>query len=315
MKVSITVDVEFCINGAFSDSKSLPMGKQRVLCPKNGVNTGLPFILETLQKYGARGTFFIEAMQRAYFEKTEMGDFIPPILKGGHEIGLHIHPCWLAFRNQNWRDHAKRNPPKDDCGLLTEEDADAAIRYGMENLAEIGATNIQSVRTGSLRCSKTFYKACAKNNLFIASNLGIGYVRPQEKDLWIYGGHKTVHGVTELPILTYNSFDLPGLKREKILTITGTSFAVTRQLLYQAHAHNFSHVIILTHPFEFESKHNQERLNELCKYIKLNSYKFSFATLYECHQAIANKPNFTPPPLTAEITTSAFNILTNKFLV
>ena len=67
-EVCITIDTEFSIAGAFaSPQRFSPIGEEIVNCSADGRDEGLGFILETLARFGASATFFIETLQIFYF--------------------------------------------------------------------------------------------------------------------------------------------------------------------------------------------------------------------------------------------------------
>src|SRR5712692_2837454 len=74
--VCITVDTEFSIGGNFCDPEMAPIAKPIVLGAINGKEHGLGFILDSLAGFGIRATFFVEALQTAYFGDEPMRDMM-----------------------------------------------------------------------------------------------------------------------------------------------------------------------------------------------------------------------------------------------
>src|ERR1700730_15771144 len=102
--VCITIDTEFSIAGAFARPERFsPIGEEIVNCNADGRDEGLGFILETLARFGATATFFIETLQIFYFGDAPMGSIAERIAAAGHDLQLHLHPCWLQFRRADWR--------------------------------------------------------------------------------------------------------------------------------------------------------------------------------------------------------------------
>src|SRR4051812_44146134 len=102
-EVCITVDAEFSIGGAFADPvHRRPVGSEHVLCVANGEENGLGFLLDTFRRYGTEATFFVEALNTAYSGDAPMGRIVERILEAGQDAQLHLHPCWLAFRDADW---------------------------------------------------------------------------------------------------------------------------------------------------------------------------------------------------------------------
>src|SRR6056297_788059 len=111
-RVAVTFDIEFDINGAFSSPGTRnPRGAVSVI---GGAEkpSGLPVILDILDRHGMRATFFVEALQTSWFGPEEMGSIAGLLQSRGHEIQLHLHPVWLLFDNPDWAAHVARKQPQ-----------------------------------------------------------------------------------------------------------------------------------------------------------------------------------------------------------
>src|SRR5438876_10417379 len=96
-QVCITVDVEFTIGGAFADPVGKrPVGVESVTCPVGNTGGGLDFILQTLEQHDLPGVFFVEALNTCYFGDAPMGSIARHIRDRGHDVELHLHPCWTT---------------------------------------------------------------------------------------------------------------------------------------------------------------------------------------------------------------------------
>ena len=107
-EVAITVDVEFNIGGAFAEPSSRrPVGIESVECRVDGEPAGLNYILDTLERHGLRGVFFVEVMNTCYFGDLPMGEIARAIHSRGHDVQLHLHPCWAAFAHPDWQQRVR----------------------------------------------------------------------------------------------------------------------------------------------------------------------------------------------------------------
>src|SRR5215813_9454922 len=98
IEVCITIDTEFSIGGNFADPELPPIAEPIVLGKTAGKENGLGFLLDSFAEFGVRATFFIEALQTAYFGDEPMGEIARRIAKAGHDVQLHLHPCWLYYQ-------------------------------------------------------------------------------------------------------------------------------------------------------------------------------------------------------------------------
>ena len=97
IQVCITVDTEFSIGGNFDNPQLTPVSDPIVLGAVGGKEHGLGFLLDSLAQFALPATFFVEALQTAYFGDEPMGSIARRIADAGHDVQLHLHPCWLHY--------------------------------------------------------------------------------------------------------------------------------------------------------------------------------------------------------------------------
>lgn len=285
--VCLTVDVEFSVAGAFDDPvRFAPLAEPVVECRVNGEGHGLDFLLRTLARYDQRATFFVETLCTAFFGDEPMRGYAHRIAEAGHEVGLHLHPCWQAFEDAEWRQRLV-DRPADDLYARAPEDIPAVISRGMAIMESWGMPRPTALRMGNLTASRDIYRAMAAVGMPVASNVGAGIHRSPDPSLHLTGGCHDIEGVLELPVTTYE-LALPFVStRQRCLTVTGSDFGTTRRLLEAA----CGPVVVLTHPFEFIKKRdftfremrrnriNQRRLETLVSYVSHAAPRFRMSTL------------------------------------
>lgn len=287
-QVCITIDTEFSIGGAFADpDRRRPIGEENVTCPAEGRENGLGFLLETFADHGIRGTFFVEALQSAYFGDGPMGRMVERLLKAGQDVQLHIHPCWLAFRDPQWAERlSPERPPDDRCDGRTQAEIAEMIETGLAALRRIGVPDVLAMRTGNLRADRIVYRAMNECGLAIASNIGLGLWRPDDETLRLAGGRRWIEGVLEVPVLSYRHMAFGRDRAERLFTTTAASWGESESLLWQARRAGVPTVVLLTHPFEFvkgdrleparqrANRINQRRLRRMCAFLARHSDEF-----------------------------------------
>ena len=75
-EVCITIDTEFSVGGNFENPELHPVAEPMVLGEIDGKEHGLGFLLDSLSEFGMCATFFVEALQTAYFGYEPMGGFV-----------------------------------------------------------------------------------------------------------------------------------------------------------------------------------------------------------------------------------------------
>ncbi len=322
VRVHITVDTEFSIAGAFSDpERRRPVGPPAVYCNIDGHSQGLGFLLETLARFEQKATFFVEALNTWYFGDDPMGEIARALYESGHDVQLHIHPCWEYFRREDWMDCLETTPPNDDVTRRTEDHLVELIQAGIDTFKRWDVPAPTVLRTGGLKANLAVYRAMKRCGLRFASNLGLAVFRPQEPELQLYGGCHEVEGVTEIPVTTYSDFSVGGRKHHKTLTITGCGWPEIRAVLQQSHDAGLSDVVLLTHCFEYV-KHqdvtyeklypdriNQRRLVRLCEFLA-SEQGFEAATLGNL-KGVSPEPSKNPL-FSVPLTAAAGRILINR---
>ncbi len=291
-KVFLTIDTEFSIAGAFADPVAfVPVGEQAVLCQVGQESHGLGFLLSTFQEYGIPATFFVEAFNAYYFGDAPMRDLALRIKAAGHDVQLHLHPCWTYFKNRDWVQELAVNPPTDHMNGRSLEQVKEWLGEGIAIFERWGLGRPIALRTGSLNTDRTVYQAMEEVGLKVGSNIALGVHVPEESDLHLYSGLHQIGQVLEACVLTYVDRQVGGRPHYRALTVTGASWAETRSLLLRAHAANVESVVVLTHPFEFvkydapgftnvyRNRINQRRLRKLCAFLAENKDHFEVATV------------------------------------
>ena len=289
-QVLITVDLEFSIAGAFRDpERRRPVAEPVVFANIQGRSHGFGFLLETLAAHRMLATFFVETMNVHCFGDQPMGTVAHQALDRGHDVELHLHPCWKTFAYPDWADRAARSRPDDSMAGKSVENTVGLIQEGIATFQRWGLPHPVALRTGSLQVDGAVYQAMARVGLPAASNVGLAVFRPSDPSLQLTGGRHRRHGVLEVPVFAYEDLRVGGYRHWKNLTITGCSASETRWVLREAHRHGVETVVLLTHPFEFV-KHdepfsklrpdrvNQRRFRNLCDFLVREDDAFEVVT-------------------------------------
>jgi len=294
--VCLTFDVEFTIGGAFSDpANKRPVGERSVFCEVDGKSQGLGFILDTLSAHQLTATFFVEALNYHHFGDSPMSDIAKTILAAGHDVQLHLHPCWRHFRMENWQAQLSSIPPNDSMAGRNAEDIREIIQEGMQAFARWGVPKPIAIRTGGLQVDKTVYHVMQELGVPLASNIGVAISPPADNSMHFFAGRHSIAGILEAPVLSYCDLAFGPKKHLKSLTITGSSWSETRHLLNAANRKNIGPVVILSHPSEFvkhtdvqytqlaPNRLNQSRFEKLCQFLNQHQDRFNTRTFAEGH--------------------------------
>lgn len=306
-KVFLTIDTEFSIGGAFQAPLSVqPIGAQNVLGSVAGRSEGLDCLLDTFAAHDIRATFFVEALQTAYFGDAPMGEIVQRIGSAGHDMQLHLHPVWTYFDHPQWQQQLAQVQPNDDLHGRSVAQLVQWMQRGIDTFARWGLPAPVALRTGNLMVDRNVYRAMAQVGLKVASNIARAVFEPVEPQLRFNAGIHRIEGVVELPVLTYADLRLGARTHRKALTITGSSSAETRCLLNRAHDAGAASVVLLTHCHEFvkgdmrsslvPDRVNQRRLDDICRFLRDNTDRFEVTTM-DCMAALSSREESTSDPL------------------
>lgn len=288
-EVCITVDTEFSIGGAFADPERYrPLAREPVDCPVAGRAEGLGFLLAALREFRVPATFFIEVLQCFYFGQRPMGQIVERIAEAGHDLQLHLHPCWFGFRNENWR----YSPGEDDfCGTRSPGELRAMIEFGLAQFSRWQLSPPTALRAGSFSCGRVVHDAMAECGMALGSNIALAAYHPSDPEFHLPSGSKMFPGgVLEVPAFTYSA---PGLSLGsglRTMAITSTSWREMEALLWLAREAAISPIVVVTHPFEFVKRSdfrfrelrrnnvNQQRLERLLEFLHQHQDDFLATT-------------------------------------
>jgi len=280
IEVCITIDVEFGI-GDFDDPEEPHIAEPIVLGMIRGKEHGLGFLLDSFAEFGMHATFFVEALQTAYFGDEPMGGIARRIVKAGHDVQLHLHPCWLYFEKTDGREPTTN----DSCAGRTGAELRHFFEFGLAALSRWGVPPPIAVRTGNFQVDQSVFQAAAKSGLRLSSSIAVPICRPSSDDLVLFGGKHRVGRILELPVFSYR-YRVGRSDRVRALCITACSAAEIISVLRQAHAYQLSPVLILTHPQEYVKKKdfryatlrrdrvNQDRLRAVLKFLQQHEKDF-----------------------------------------
>uniref|UniRef100_UPI002FDA6C4F polysaccharide deacetylase n=1 Tax=Arsukibacterium sp. TaxID=1977258 RepID=UPI002FDA6C4F len=296
LQVFITIDTEASIAGAFAHPQRYsPLLDGPVDGMVDGQSQALGFLLKTLQQYQLTATFFTESLQNRYFGVAPMQRRAEQILAAGQDLQLHLHPCWL-----NFADGKMLNPQPNDASTgrpLSE--LIAIFQEAKQRFTDWGFGAPVAVRTGNFSTGLDTFAACAASGLKYSSNIAAALLPSDAApELQRTYGFCQIAGVTELPLTSFQSYQLNGRHCQRIMAITACSIAELTNAVDQAWQQGLSAVCILTHPFEFiKRRHgsfdqlsvnqlNQQRFAALCQFIAEQPQRYSACSFGQLPQQV-----------------------------
>ena len=172
-KVYFTVDVETSMGGAWQDARLRPVPvDKRVFCQVDGRGYGLPLIVEELERYGFRGTFFVEVFCSCCLGNEALQPVFDYLLLHNQDIQLHTHP---AFRNYAQYDGTAESfkhygSLPDDMNRYTAEEQYELLKEACRLFKEFAGFPPRAYRAGGYRADRNTLSALRRLGVRVDSS-------------------------------------------------------------------------------------------------------------------------------------------------
>jgi len=256
MNVALTFDIEFNVNHAMVPPfERKPLGMECVVARDEQGEAGLGYVLQTLEEFGLRATFFVEALQSCWFGDREMGQIAERIARAGHEVQLHLHPVWRLFELEDWRSAVYETPAiteiHDSLPVLPAATAAAVLAQAINAFSRWDVPAPTAVRTGGMITERGIYRLFAEAGLSISSSVGLALHRPEDPALHRYGKPSLIDGVLEVPVTSYLGAGLSGARKLRLATLVGMGLGEQQAVLRVAAEAGRRELVVLSHMSEF----------------------------------------------------------------
>jgi hypothetical protein len=266
---------------------------------------GIGLIMDTVERYGFRATFFTEALGAAFFGEDGLREVCGAILERGHDVQLHCHPTqrrpeWKSRGQERLSDLMHSYPAAEQQGLLAE---------GMATLERCGVPrpDLLAFRAGGFAANNDTWDAMAACGLRVSSSYDLAYrggmcriTWPHEEAALFDSGA----GVWELPVTAFR--EGAGYRHFQVMAI---SVGEMRDVLLQARALGLPEVCIVTHSFEYfyvdsirerrgrPNWLNERRLEDLCAFLHDRADDFEVETVGALARRLPFERAAARPPL------------------
>src|SRR5438067_1754137 len=96
--VYFTVDTEASMAGAWSNPEQFPThAEQHVFCNIGARRFGVPLIVDLMERYGFRATYFVETLATRVLGDPDTASIFDYLMKCGQDVQLHLHPNFRYY--------------------------------------------------------------------------------------------------------------------------------------------------------------------------------------------------------------------------
>ena len=305
MNVYFTVDTESSMGGAWRDSNRAPLPAERhVFCRSGDQELGIPLIVRLLERYGLRGTFFIETLSTRCLGDSDTRSVFDFLNRAGQDLQLHIHPNFRFY--DEWRQARAAGKtyaipdPTDEIGFFDESLQFELLSEAAEYFVKFAGAKPAAFRAGGYAASRSTMR-CLKR-------LGIGLdtsFNPCYPDFSFRGETlapnrvASIEGVWEVPVTAAHTRIPEGHRGLKFADCVALSFTEIRAMLDACQAGGQEHFVMVCHSFSAVKPKDEtyadlrpdrvviRRLNRTFRYLAENSSRFRVETM----GALAARPD------------------------
>jgi len=244
-RVYITVDVETSLGGAWRNPDYAPLPLERTVFGKVGAEFyGIPLIMDILEKYGLRATFFTEVFCAHNVGRDEVAKALRSMRDRGHDVQLHLHPV-QRFYSEYIAGQPRRE--KDLMYQFTPDEQRQLIRDGVSLFRELSGQKPRAYRAGCYGASEETLQALRENDIDIDSSYNLAYlgdtcgfkIQPLNAPI-------EIEGVCEFPVTVFRVAGVPGYKPLEISAVSVNEILAAIRLLQ---GEDCKDVVLVLHSF------------------------------------------------------------------
>jgi len=245
MRVYITVDTETSLGGAWRNASYAPLPLDLTVFGKCGSQCfGIPLIMDILEEFGFRATFFTEVFCSANVGIENLEKVFQCIQARGHDAQLHLHPV-QRFYSSFLAGAARREV--DLMFQLPLAEQGELIREGINLFQQLSGKLPRAYRAGCYGASEVTLKALKTNGIEIDSSYNLAY-------LGTSCGFRTeclnaptiIEGIYEFPVTVFHPVGSAGCKPLEISAVSVAEVMTALQSLQRAGCRD---IVLVLHSF------------------------------------------------------------------
>jgi hypothetical protein len=278
LDILLTFDVEVWCGGWQRLDERFPTAFRRYVFGSSAKgNFGLPHILETLNRYGLKGVFFVEPMFAGRFGLEHLATIVRMLNEAEQEVQLHLHPEWTdEITPCPIPDHHSKRQHLHFYSLTEQR---RLIQYGLKLLRTVHSGRVSAFRAGSFAANQDTLRAVKANGLLQDSSVNAtmpNSVSDLRAAMHMYLP-STVDGISEYPLSVF----IDGLRRQRHAQMGACSLSELLAAMRAAKRLGWPQFTILGHNFELLKAGSAEpdpivvaRFQGLCRYLSEHAKDF-----------------------------------------
>jgi hypothetical protein len=245
LRIYITVDTETSMGGAWTNSAYSPLPLSGPVFGECGAKFyGIPLIMDILEEYGFRATFFTEVFCGHVLGHAQVEKVLRLIGDRGHDPQLHLHPIYRFYRD------ALAGRPRREIDLmfqLPESEQHDLIGEGVALFRKLTGVSPRAYRAGCYGGSETTLGVLKSHGIQIDSSYNLAYLKSTcGFKIPFLNAPAMIDGVCEFPVTVFRVAGSSGYKPLEISAVSVAEILGTVRQLRQADCRD---VVLVLHSF------------------------------------------------------------------
>jgi hypothetical protein len=244
-RVYITVDTETSLGGAWRNPAYTPLPLERSVFGKIGSKYyGIPLIMDILEEFGFRGTFFTEVFCSYLVGADDVAKACRLISDRGHDCQLHLHPVFRLYRDY------QQGGPRREMDLMFQfplQEQRELIGEGVDLFRKLAGKPPRAYRAGGYGAAETTLAALQEHGVAIDSSYNLAYLGQScgfdARDL---NAPVKIHSVYEFPVTVFRVQGASGYKPLEISAVSANEILSAISALRKAGCRD---VVLILHSF------------------------------------------------------------------
>ena len=245
IRVYFTVDTETSMGGAWSNPSYTPLPLDCTVFGKYGSRLyGVPLIMDILEAYGFRATFFTEVFCAYNVGYEPVAAVLRSIQARGHDAQIHLHP-----EQRFYRDYVQGGKRREEGLMFAFPAAEQCelIREGIALFRELSGKTPTAYRAGCYGGSEVTLKALRENGIAIDSSYNLAYRgNTCGFKTEVLNAPVIMEGIYEFPVTVFRVSGVPGHKPLEISAVSVGEIIATIRHLQKAGCRD---VVLVLHSF------------------------------------------------------------------
>jgi hypothetical protein len=209
---------------------------------------GIGLIIDQLEKYGLKGTFFLSALEHHFHGEKALSEIANYIEDSGHEVAAHIHCAWCGFLKGGDYDYSEKLYKKDNIKDHDKKEQFEYLYEVVECIERWTGKKPVSFRAGNFGADNITLKLLSELGLKIDSSRNAALNSLHGVDT--INAACEINGLIEIPVTTFEAVHFPTQKL-RFVDPSNVTLTEMRSVLDQLAEQDIATLVLVSHSFQY----------------------------------------------------------------